>query len=390
MNCIFLSPHFPYHFHRFCKELKQAGAHALGIGDADYDTLPAEVKEALSEYYRIERMDNYAGLLRACGYFTHRYGKIDRIDSLNEYWLETEARLRDDFNVVGIRGADIATIRRKSVMKEKFLEAGVPVAAGRVAGRLAEAEALIAETGFPVVAKPDAGVGALDTFRLDSTADLTGFFAVKPADDYIIEAFVEGTIHSFDGICDRQGKPIFTTAHVYSQGIMETVNESRHISYHSLREIPAALEAAGLACLQAFKVRERFFHFEFFRTGPKSYTALEVNMRPPGGFTTDMFNYACDIDIYRIWAELLVHGKNQVDFQRRYHCCYASRKTGLPYLHSHAEVLARCGDSLCQVDQVPGVFSSALGDIGYIFRTRELDQLRETVDFIHRTHPKEA
>jgi len=42
-------------------------------------------------------MHNYDEMLRALGYFTHRYGKIDRIDSLNEYWLETEARLRTDF-----------------------------------------------------------------------------------------------------------------------------------------------------------------------------------------------------------------------------------------------------------------------------------------------------
>ena len=111
MNCIFLSPHFPPQYHRFCRQLKLAGANALGIGDAPYDTLAPEVREALSEYYRVERMDDYDQLLRACGHFTHRYGKIDRIDSLNEYWLGIEARLRDDFNVFGVRTADIGTIR---------------------------------------------------------------------------------------------------------------------------------------------------------------------------------------------------------------------------------------------------------------------------------------
>ena len=48
-------------------------------------------------------MHNYDELLRACGYFTHRYGKIDRLDSHTEYWMETEARLRTDFNVPGPR-----------------------------------------------------------------------------------------------------------------------------------------------------------------------------------------------------------------------------------------------------------------------------------------------
>ncbi|MBV5317168.1 MAG: carboxylate--amine ligase [Desulfobulbaceae bacterium] len=389
MNCIFISPHFPHQYHRFCLQLKQAGAHALGIGDAPYETLPPEVRAALTEYYRVEQMNDYGQLLRACGYFTHKYGKIDRIDSLNEYWLGIEAKLRDDFNVFGLREGNIGMIRRKSEMKQKFREAKIPVAAGRVVHNLQEARTLIQETGYPVVAKPNEGVGALDTFRLDADEDLERFFAAKPPVDYIFEAFVKGTIISFDGLCDLQGTPVFWTSHVFSQGIMETVNEARHIAYHSLRDIPPALESAGRRCLQAFNVRERFFHIEFFQTGPESYTALEVNMRPPGGFTTDMFNYACDVDIYRIWAELIVHGKGPVHFDRKFHCCYASRKNCLPYVHTHEEILDRYSTDLCQVDRVPGVFSSALGDMGYIFRTREYDRLSDIVAFIHQTHSVE-
>ena len=390
MNCVFLSPHFPPQYHRFCRQLKVAGARVLGIGDAPYDALAPRVRDALTEYYRVERMDDYGQLLRACGFFTHKYGKIDRVDSLNEFWLATEARLRDDFNVFGVRMADIGPIRRKSEMKDKFREAGVPVASGRVVHTLEDARKLIVETGYPVVAKPDVGVGALDTFRLDSDDDLIRFFERKPPVDFIVEAFVKGTIYSFDGLCDAEGKPVFQTSHVFSQGIMETVNEGRHLAYHSLRDIPPRLEKAGLRCLKAFGVRERFFHIEFFHTGGDNFVALEVNMRPPGGFTTDMFNYACDIDIYRIWAELIVHGQAEAAYERKYHCCYASRKDGLPYVHSHEEILARYGEKMCQVDRVPGVFASALGEMGYIFRTPDMAELNEIIDFIHRTHHREV
>ena len=385
MNVVFISPHFPQQYHRFCLQLKRAGANSLGIGDAPYEELTGEMRESLTEYYRVERMDDYGQLLRACGYFTHKYGKIDRIDSLNEFWLATEARLRDDFNVAGVRTGAIDSIRRKSAMKEKFREADVPVAPGRVVDSLEDSRELLGQIGYPVVAKPDAGVGALDTFRLDTDAGLVRFFQRKPPVDYIIEAFVKGQIYSFDGLCDATGNPIFSTSHVFSQGIMETVNEARHLAYYSLRDIPAALEAAGRRCLEAFQVRERFFHIEFFKTGPDAFTALEVNMRPPGGFTTDMFNYACDIDIYQIWAEVLAQQRRELSFQRKYHCCYASRKNDIAYAHSHEAILSRYGNQICQVDRVPGVFASALGDVGYIFRTAALEQLQEIIGFIHQT-----
>ncbi len=385
MNVVFLSPHFPTHYHRFCRSLKAAGANVLGIGDEPYDNLSPQVRSALTEYYRVADMHDYDSLVRACGFFTHRYGKIDRLDSLNEYWLSTEARLRDDFNIFGVRGTEIDFIRRKSRMKAKFREAGVAVARGQIVRTVDAANSLIHETGYPVIAKPDDGVGAIATYRLNGNQDLVEFFETKPDTDYIMEEFISGTIYSFDGLADRSGNPVFYTAHTFSQGIMETVNEARHLYYYSLRDIPASLEKIGRECLRAFNVRERFFHIEFFQTAADQYVSLEVNMRPPGGYTTDMFNYACDIDIYRIWAELLVHNRTAINYTRDYHCCYASRKFNLRYANSHEDILARYGTLMVQIESVPGVFSSALGDIGYIFRSQSLDEMLEIVRFIHQT-----
>jgi biotin carboxylase len=383
MNVVFLSPHFPHHYHRFCRQLKNLGANVLGVADVAHDRLEADVRDSLTADRCVEDLNHYDSLVRALGWFTHQFGKIDRLDSLNEYWLGVEASLRDDFNIFGVRGDGIDVIRRKSHMKARFQAAGVPVAPGRVVHGEKEARALIAETGYPVVVKPDAGVGALDTFRLDGDDDLARFFLGKPPLDYIMEGFVAGRIYSFDGLTDRTGRIIFHTAHTYSQGIMETVNEQRHVSYCSLLEIPLELENLGRACVAAFDVKERFFHIEFFRTGPQSYVALEVNIRPPGGFTTDMFNYAANIDIYRIWAELLVTGRmQQAPVKRKYHCCYASRKNRYAYRNSHEQIMERFGGDIVQVASVPGVFSSALGDTGYIFRSADLSQIEAITAYI--------
>ncbi len=384
MNFVFLSPHFPPNYHRFALNLAGLGANVLGLADEPYDNLQPALRDSLREYYLVHNMHSYDELLRACGYFTHRYGKLDRLDSHNEYWLETEARLRTDFNIFGIQTDTIARIKRKSRMKEVFREAGVEVAAGRVAQGLEEGRDFAAEVGYPLIAKPDVGVGAAKTFKIQNPRELENFFAQKPPLDYILEEFVDGAICSFDGLTDREGQPVFYTVHEYSQGIMETVNSDGNVYYYSLREIPTDLEEAGRKVLNAYAVRERFFHFEFFRRRRDGcIVALEVNMRPPGGLTTDMFNFANDIDIYYQWAHMVVHNRFTADYERKYHCAYIGRKLNRAYALSIDEVLQRLGGHVVHHEPISGVFSSALGDYGFLVRSPDLDFIHDTAQRVH-------
>jgi hypothetical protein len=385
MNIVFLSPHFPPNYYLFGVHLHRLGANVLGLADEPYEKLRGELKNALTEYYHVGDMHNYDELLRALGYFTHRYGKLDRIDSHNEYWLETEANLRTDFNIPGLMMGDIAKIKRKSRMKQTFLKAGVSAARGKVVRSYGNGKSFTKDVGYPVVAKPDIGVGAAKTYKIQNDTELKAFFDQKPPVDYIMEEFVQGIICTFDGLTDREGNLVFFTSHQYSQGIMETVNEKSDIYYYSLREIPADLENAGRLVLKAFKVRERFFHFEFFRTPDDEIVALEVNIRPPGGLTTDMFNYANDIDVYKEWANIIVHNRFTSDYDRKYHCCYISRKYTRPYLHPHEQVVAKLGDKLIHHERISGIFSAALGDYGYLVRSPEMEDIYTMVDYVQKT-----
>ena len=134
------------------------------------------------------------------GYFTHRYGKLDRIDSQSEYWLETEARLRTDFNIPGIRTNQIDRIKRKSKMREAFSKAGIKIVRGKVVTYLNDAQNLVEETGYPLVAKPDIGVGAAATYKIHNEIELKAFFDTKPPIDYVMEEFIRGHICTFDGL----------------------------------------------------------------------------------------------------------------------------------------------------------------------------------------------
>lgn len=297
MNVVFISPNFPPTFYQFCTSLRAAGATVLGLGDAPYEAMQPELQGALTEYYRVESMMDYNAMLRACGFFTHRYGKIDRLESHTEFWLGVDARLREDFNIQGQKPGDLETNRHKLSMKRRFKEVGIPCAEGIPAEDPEAVRTFVAQYGFPVIFKPDQGVGAAGTFKIAHQAELDEVLTRLPQ-SYLVESCLSGDLLSFDGLTDRHGEIVFCTAHHFSDGIMEIVSQRKPMHYYSLRDIPAPLEELGRRAVKAFDIRERFFHIEFFRKDSNTYHALEVNVRPPGGFTVDMMNYACDISHY--------------------------------------------------------------------------------------------
>ena len=54
MNFVFVSPQFPKTYWNFCDRLKRNGVNVLGIGDSCDDEIPDELKECLTEYYRVD------------------------------------------------------------------------------------------------------------------------------------------------------------------------------------------------------------------------------------------------------------------------------------------------------------------------------------------------
>ena len=210
-NFIFISPHFPHTYWEFCQRLKQNGVRVLGIADAPYDELQWQLREALTEYYRVSSLENYDEVYRAVAYFAFRYGKIDWIESNNEYWLSQDARLRTDFNVsTGIQTDRIKAIKEKSEMKLYYAKGNIPTARQIRAAKGYDAVLGFArQTGYPIIAKPDVGVGASGTHKIDTDNQLQHFFStVTDYQNYVVEEFITGEICSYDAIVDVQGNPL--------------------------------------------------------------------------------------------------------------------------------------------------------------------------------------
>lgn len=381
MNFIFVSPHFPKTYWNFCERLRRNGVNVLGIGDAPFDEIPYELKDCLTEYYRVDNLGNYDEMVRAVGYFTFHYGKIDWLESNNEYWLEMDAQLRTDFNITtGAQNDFIQRIKFKSKMKESYRAAGVPVARHHMVSTLQAARDFIHTVGYPVIVKPDNGCGAEATYKLKNDKALKAFFSKLPSIPYIMEEFINGTIVSFDGVADSHCVPLFYTSNVFPTPLLDIVSSQGDLAYWTQKTVPAALKDVGFRTIKAFGAKSRFFHCEFFQLnedkpglGRKGdYVALEVNMRPAGGYTPDMINYANSVDCYQIWADMVCYDEvRNLDLNGpKYYCVYASRREGHRYKHSHEQILARYGSRLKMCDELPLALRLDMGDWMYTANLR--------------------
>jgi len=385
MNFVYISPNFPDAAWKFCAALKKNGLNVLGIGDQPYDELKPQLKEALSEYYKVSNLENYDEVYRGVAHFAWKHGRIDWLESNNEYWLEQDAKLRTDFNITtGLKTDKIYAIKEKSEMKKYYALGGI-----RTARQIKGSEGLEAvkhfseDAGYPLFAKPDIGVGANGTYKLENEAQLEAFYKENAhADQYVIEEYVTGNICDYDAIVDSKGKPIFESWSVCPPSIADIVKDNLDSTYYVEKDMNENLRYWGRQTVKAFDVRSRFVHLEFFRLDTKhkglgnvgDFVALEVNMRPGGGFTPDMLNYAHSCDVYKIWADMVAFDKIQkVTEPDDYFCVFAGRRDGVKYRIDHDGMMKKYAKALMQWDRVPDALSPAMGNQSYIarFRTEE-------------------
>lgn len=395
MNVVFISPHFPLYFHNFCSQLKIRGVNVLGIGDASYQEISKETKDSLSEYYRVGSLENYDEVYKAVAYFISKYGRIDFIESQNEYWLETDARLRSDFNVnSGTKFEDLAVMKYKSKMKAVYQSVGLNVARYCLIDTFDNAIAFVEKVGYPVVVKPDNGVGATSTYKLNNQHELEYFFATKDDRVYIMEEYVNGHVETYDGITDSKKNVLIANSTIMLNSIMDNVNEHCDTAFQNRIVAGTDIEEVGQKVVKAFDTRSRFFHFEFFRLdadkeglGKKGdLVGLEVNMRAPGAYMPDMINFSYDSDVYTVWADMVIYDKCYLDLKQQYLVAYIGRRDGFGYLHDNDQLRSQFKNDIVLDVDVPEVLSAAMGNHVFMVRSDNQEYLDYMIDeFLRRS-----
>lgn len=384
-NFVFISPNFPETYWRFCRELKNNGFNVLGIGDCEYFKLTEDLRNSLTEYYKVSSLENYDEVYRAVAFFTFRYGKIDWLESNNEYWLERDAMLRTEFNInTGFKTEDMPKVKYKSKMKKYYEKAGVKVAKYCIATDEKKCKKFIKEVGYPVIVKPDNGVGANDTHKISSDEELSAFFKNKLPVSYIMEEYIAAEVNSYDAIVNSKGEPIFETGNVTPGSLMDVVNTGDSSIFYILNQPFDDVRDAGRRTLKAFGVKSRFVHFEFFRLtcdqriGKKGEViALEVNMRPSGGISPDMMNYANSTDVYKIWADMIAYDSTMVATGEKYYCAFCGRRDGKNYKYTEQDIKDKFGYNLKAVGRVSKALSGAMGDVMFLATFKSKEEMDE-------------
>lgn len=383
MNFVYLYPNLLTNYHKYTEVLQKNGVTVLGVGDVAFEELSKECRDSFMDYQHVEDLGDYEQMYKACEFFSSKYGKIDWLESNDEFWLERDARLRTDFNITtGLQNDKIAGIRYKSKMKYFYEQAGIPTPRYHMVDQLEDVLEFVEKVGYPVIVKPDNGVGSNQTYKLSNEEELRAFYKDVPNLPYIMEEFVNGRLVGYEGVCNSKREVLFESSFTFSLPAMEIVHGELDAWYYTDEEIPEKLQDAGRRTIAAFDGQCRFFHCDFFELsedkeglGKKGdIIGLEVNFRPAGGYSPDMMSVASGISVFQVWADMICYDESRQGEQKdSLICVYSSQRKGKKYLHSYEDIVSKYANEMVKYEELSPKISGIMGDYAYIakFDTKE-------------------
>ncbi len=323
MNVLMISPGFPAEMPFFTRGLASVGAKVIGIGDQPLGALPEMAQEAVSHYVRVGSLWDEDAVIDEVRQLA-RQGEIHLVECLWEPGMILAARIREMLGLPGMTVEQTMPFRDKETMKEHLDRAGIRTPrharAMTADGVRHAAEEIV---GYPLIVKPIAGAGAKDTYRIDNREELENIFPmIQHVDEVSVEEFIDGDDMTFDTVC-IDGHPVFANVFFYRPRALQ-IQTIEWLSPQTvaLRNLEHESIASGVQMghdvLKALGFRTGFTHMEWYRKHDGEAVFGEIGARPPGGRTVDLMNYACDIDLFRGWAEAVCHGRFSQPIERKW------------------------------------------------------------------------
>jgi carbamoylphosphate synthase large subunit len=324
MNVVFVEPFFPNNQRQFVRALAEAGATVIGVGETPADYLDQQLKDWMYHYEQVSSVTNVDAMTAVVQWAQGKLW-VDRLEATIEAHTLPAAQVRE---ATGIPGTSVHTAwlcRDKPSMKQALRDAGVPTAASTAADTAGEVHEFAQRVGFPLILKPRSGAGAAGTMRVDSVIELDhalGVFGADGARSIAVEEFVEGHEGFYDTMSIDGHVALDFVSH-YFPNVLDAMR-TRWISpeFISTNRIDSVgdydeLREMGRRVIAALGIGTSATHMEWFY-GPKGLRFSEIGCRPPGVGAWDLYSAGNDIDLYREWANAIVHGSVSTTPSRRF------------------------------------------------------------------------
>ena len=404
MHVLFLAPDTHVYNHGFLRALKGLGARVSAIGMTGAAQMSPAARSLLDAYRHCPRMLEPAELLREARELAKP--AFDRIETIDEPLVEPAAQLREALTVPGLLLRTAKLCRDKVAMKQFLRDNQIPCAQSASVQDNADAYAFAEREGYPVIIKPIAGFGSLQTFRCADRAELERALgqlhpsAKRPA---AIEEFIEGHEGFFDSMCGPEGVRHEFASH-YFPGCLEAAQHrwiSPQIAVTNRIEQGGydELRALNRRVVDALGIRSAATHMEWF-FGPKGLKFSEIGARPAGEKIWDMYGVANEFDVYREWALAILGRPGEQKPSRRFAAgSIQIRPSQEGHIRGHRglqEAWERCGPHIYE-HAVPAQGTATKGlDKGWLVNTwfrlkhPDYDELRALMTFLGETVKADA
>jgi hypothetical protein len=323
-HVIFLEPAFPGNQREFVRALHQAGAMISGIGTAPIEAYDGELRTWMHSYEQVGSTASASALIEATQRIQQRGPWVHELVSTVEALMQPAAEARKACGIPGMSIEQTTLVRDKFEMK-KFLSAhGIRCAKHAEVGTVAQAKAFVEAVGFPVIIKPLAAAGAAGTWRADDVRSLESAIqesGMSPRNKMIMEEFITGHEGFWDTLTVG-GRVVYEQiCHYYPNVLtaMRTRDCSPIVMVTNRVDSDGynRLKVFGRQVLTALDIKTSPTHMEWF-VGPKGLFFSEIGARPPGVRVWDLYCEANEFDLYRAWADGIVHGRSAPQPSRRY------------------------------------------------------------------------
>ncbi|MFT3712513.1 MAG: ATP-grasp domain-containing protein [Archangium sp.] len=314
-----VAPHFLENTNRYVTAFAQLEGVKLSVISQDPERgLPPELRARVGGHYRVANVSDPAQLAKALAGLKQGLGPVERLTGALEQLQLPLAEARALASIPGMKPDIARRFRDKDVMKEVLRAAGVPVAASQLVSSSRELQAFIESVGFPIIVKPQAGVGSRGTHRVESKEDLAALakLGLEPSAQRPLQA--EQFIRAREFTCETvsiHGKPVWRSGTRYFPTPLEVL-ETPWMQYCVLlpREVEAPwtefapINGAALDALfgpDPQVTGTAITHMEWFLAGAGKMYVSEVGARPPGVQIMPLMSLTHEVDMISKWAELI-------------------------------------------------------------------------------------